>query len=340
MLSSRICYHTGPDQWGRFVRALHCFSLPQALEHLGFDPAATLKDLHTVGDLPAEDLPWRQMAKRCSERPIARPEWAADGEAVLDQWQHVLWSPAGSVDLSYLRRERGLHDETIRAARLGLNPRPDGYVSSLRHAGRSVYVARGIVMPWLGVDGQLYGANVRRPVLAPPVGVPRRIWSRDRRYHPRYQALSGGRCPLFGRHTGAPYLLACDGELDAILAAQELAGHPSVDVVTLGGCQADPTPWLAVLLRYRAVLVAYDLDTKGKGNEGYARHWGGIARGRRARLPMDPARGKDLTNFVIRDQGDLRAWVGLLVRAEEVGEYSSAGGKAAACGLVQGKSLA
>ena len=106
-------------------------------------------------------------------------------------------------------------------------------------------------------------------------------------------------------------LLVCEGELDAMLAWQELndggSGEPLVDVVAFGGSKKVsnglPGRWVLRMLPYERVLVAYDGDMAGvEGAKALAAQCG------RAEV-LETVKGRDLTDMFLAGV-DLREWIG------------------------------
>jgi hypothetical protein len=99
-----------------------------------------------------------------------------------------------------------------------------------------------------------------------------------------------------------------EGELDALLAGQELAaGRDSIQVVTLGGASQSPNPaTAAALARCPQLYLAQDGDVAGDTACGRLLRQLGLELGWRVRR-VRPPDGKDLTD-VHREVGDLRAW--------------------------------
>jgi DNA primase len=164
-----------------------------------------------------------------------------------------LWTPEGRHDLDYLRR-RGLTDETIRAARLGS-------IAAAR------FPTRGIAIPWFDREDRLCLLKVRQPDGC------------ERRYAEAFRdrpLLYPGRDAI---EPGKP-LIACEGELDCLLLAQQL---PEATVITLGSASAKPDPdVLAALLFASPWYIALDADQAG---DRAAADWPATAIGVR---PPDP----------------------------------------------------
>jgi len=197
--------------------------------------------------------------------------------AVVGECERALWDDAGAKARVWLAG-RGITEETVRAWRLGYNPK--------RREVCGLVIPRGVVIPCFVGDAVQY-IKVRRP--APPLP------------GPKYQQVKGGKGALFGLNhlTGKRVAVICEAELDAILLHQE-AGD-LVDVVALGSKGTRPAlPWLAHLAGAARWLVALDRDADN------AADWWGTFSGRVRRVR--PLQGNDLTDFA-QAGGDLRAWV-------------------------------
>ena len=81
----------------------------------------------------------------------------ADALALVTEAAGRLWTPEGTEALAYLH-DRGLTDETIRAARLGVV----ASVSIPTREGDRCYQARGVVIPWFDGD-RLALVKIRQP---------------------------------------------------------------------------------------------------------------------------------------------------------------------------------
>jgi DNA primase len=168
---------------------------------------------------------------------------SADALALVTEAAGRLWTSEGARALEYLRG-RGLTDETIRAARLG-------YVASVwiptRDQDRS-YQASGVVIPWFEAD-RLRLAKIRQPEGAKPKYVEA---FRDRpRIFPGLEAIRPAR-PL----------IVVEGELDALLLAQELRDLAAV--VTFGSASNQPEPGIYPGLMLASWLfLALDGDAAG-----------------------------------------------------------------------------
>lgn len=158
--------------------------------------------------------------------------------------------------VSWLRR-RGLHDQTIRAAKLGLNE-------------------EGLLIPWFGADGRLAALNIRRGTGEP-------------KYRLEKGSAKGGIYP----HTTLDYrrpVLLCEGELDTLLARQE-AGD-LVQAITLGSAGDAPATTARMHLALcRSVFIALDADAAGDRG---AKHLAQLLPGTKR---LRPPEGMDLTDI-------------------------------------------
>lgn len=208
-------------------------------------------------------------------------DWQAAALALLGECEAALWADQGRRALDWLRNERKLSDDTIRAWRLGYCP-ADGQQHGL-------YCDRGIVIPWLDTQGRLWKLSVRRPA-----------------GRPKYRAVRGSTSAgaLFGadKLTGRPDLFVVEGEFDTILLWQ--AVNDVADVLTLGSESARLADrWLPALLAVRRFWICTDADAAG---ERAARHWL-AATGERGQRVYPPAGEKDVTDAA-RAGADLRRW--------------------------------
>ncbi|MGA2701528.1 MAG: hypothetical protein ABSH35_10580 [Isosphaeraceae bacterium] len=136
-----------------------------------------------------------------------------------------LWMPEGTEALAYLHN-RGLADETIRAARLGVVKT----VSIPTREGDRCYQARGVVIPWFDGD-RLALVKIRQPEAREPKYAEA---FRDRpRVYPDAAVIE----------PGGP-LVIVEGEFDALLLGKELRRAPGLPgwaaVVTLGSASSRP----------------------------------------------------------------------------------------------------
>jgi DNA primase len=240
---------------------------------LGGDAPALVMKLDGVAGTPGK------AAARSPERPsgLERPE----AERLTAQASERLWTPEGTKALAYLR-DRGMTDATIKGARLGWY---DKIRLPLRDQEGTWLLTNFVAIPWFDPSGRLERINTRRLGLfngskyiqafsdSPIV----------------YPSMSAIRC-------GAPLVIA-EGEFDAILLAQELAGLASV--ITTGSKSNLPKVSLRVaMLGCSRLYAAHDDD--GSGDDAAAR-WPGRA------VRVRPPAGKDWTE-ALQAGVDLRRW--------------------------------
>jgi hypothetical protein len=114
------------------------------------------------GNLPPSRSPRAGRAVTPRKELAPRPEgWQEFARRVIAEAEATLWSDEGEAARAYLNA-RGLTDETIRAARLGLQPE-EAHVAGI-FPDKPVWVPRGITIPWFGDGGDgLMMVNIRRP---------------------------------------------------------------------------------------------------------------------------------------------------------------------------------
>jgi hypothetical protein len=172
-----------------------------------------------------------------------------------------LWTTEGAKALAYLRG-RGLHDETIRSARLGITVG----VSIPKKDGNGKWTASGITIPWFDGD-RLALVKIRQPEGRRPK------YGEAFRDNP---AIFPGRSSL---RPGKP-LIMCEGEFDCLLLRQELAEY-EFSIVTLGSASSRVSPAIQDrMLMTPTWYLALDADQAGDKN---AATW--PARAKRIRPP-------------------------------------------------------
>lgn len=227
-------------------------------------------ELATSSGRPSRPLP--------PPRPEPSAAWRTAATHAHEGCVTALWSPLGARARAWLHR-RGLSEATLRDWRLGY---------SVGQQMEGLWIPRGIVLPWFAA-GKLWQLKIRRPVTGTD--------------QPKYAAVRGGSPHLFGTDALASrdILVLAEGEFDALLLWQEACDQ--VDVATLGSCSGTPSEdVLWRLIRYRRVLLAYDMDAAGEG--GASRLLSLSSRLRRIHLPH----GEDVTDFHLAG-GSLRDWI-------------------------------
>jgi DNA primase len=220
------------------------------------------------------------------------PAWQAQARQFTQACEARLWTPAGTKALHYLRR-RGLHDETIRTARVGYHPAERLMTRAVwglePDPMKRLWLPRGLVFPWW-VGDELWRVVIRR------VGdqVPKRN---------KYVSVSGGGNTLYRVETLQPNspAMIVEGVLDALAIAQEAADL--VAVVAAGSTAGGRLErWVGRLALASVVLVAFDADPAGA----QAAAWWQKALGARARCwrPYwdDPS-------AMLQGGADVRTWV-------------------------------
>lgn len=230
----------------------------------------------------------RPRAKR-APRLVAPPSdvWRARAREFHAYAQRQLWETDAALD--YLRRDRGLSDDTIMLTALGYNPeivRDDRQPWGLSGRGK-VTLPAGWVIPCY-LDSALWWVRVRRHAHAVERGL-----------H-KYHVIEGSVCKgiVYGLDAlgEIPDVVICEGVFDALLLRQYLGGL--ANVLALGTASTWPTVDAKRTLIGQRVVTAFDADPDGdKARE----TWAKVAR---ALIPSEP----DVTDMWRAGQ-DLAAWI-------------------------------
>ncbi|MGO9597366.1 MAG: CHC2 zinc finger domain-containing protein [Isosphaeraceae bacterium] len=250
-----FCIEPGKPWWRCYGCGEHgdAANLVMRINKVGFPEAVRIiADLSGIvapsGGSPRPRPPASPAASKLEKthgRPPEGPSGLplADALALVTEAADRLWRPEGTTARDYLHG-RGLTDETIRAARLGMV----ASVSIPTREGDRCYQARGVVIPWFEGD-RLALVKIRQPEGAKPKYAEA---FRDRpRIFPDPEAIEPGR----------PLVIA-EGEFDALLLGQEL--HDLAAVVTLGSASSKPEPGIfADLMPAAPWFLALDGDEAG-----------------------------------------------------------------------------
>ncbi len=281
----------------------------------------------------------RAVRPRTPVRPVAPPAappgdvWQAAAREFVDGCAAALWATVGPLADGAARARawlasRGLLDDTLRAWKIGYNPRESwagrtawGLPEELNDKGqpkKAFKIPRGVVIP-CDISGRLWYVKVRRvpgepftcgnwPGNCQHILTEPGVCSACGFDNAKYLQIKGGRPAMFLADTfkGQRAAVLTEGEFDALLlwqAAGDLAG-----VATLGSASKDLDlrAWAGYLLPISPLILAYDDDTAG--SEGAAKLAGLTARAKSASVPALRPGDKDLTDFHMAG-GDLRAWL-------------------------------
>lgn len=226
--------------------------------------------------------------------------WRKKATAFLKETINTLWSETGREYRRWLRECRGLQDDTIRTAMIGMIPDEtyrkretwglDHSVNERNGKPRKIWLPAGIVIPCV-VNGEVIRMRIRR-------------FQAER--GGRYIIISGSdmRSMLFG--PDRPLQCIVESELDAILLNQE-AGT-AAGIVAIGSANARPDNEAdQVLKKADTILLSLDFDIKdGKPTPAFnVRFWTDCYHNLK-RWP--PPVGKDPCESWIEGV-DLKAWL-------------------------------
>jgi len=261
----------------------------------------------TVGNFAIPQRP----SVSAAEPPSAA--WQECLKHVLEEAQTYLWSTALDAQRvrAYLHSTRGLTDETIRHFGLGYNPKSRNihWLNPLTHKREKVWVQAGILIPRC-VNGALWCVRIRCRVgnLATALGQPpdsHRGHDNEEQPVEKYLSVTGSKVGVFfngDKLTPGAEVLFVEGEFDAMLA-QQLVGE-SVIVVTMGSASSSPNKEQRERLKAAArVYLLLDEDATGQAA---AKKLAAMVGNQAQHLHL--SKGKDVTEYVVEQKGDLITW--------------------------------
>jgi DNA primase len=291
----RVCGSSGDAI--DYLQGIDGLSFPEAVKVLG-------------GDIASRPIAHRQIVSRPPDR-LAPPaeKWQSAARDFVEEARSRLWTVKGTKGLNYLH-ERGLDDETIRAAGLGYN---DSLKRQLRSAwglepssdGKiHVWLPEGVVIPW-EIGGVIWKVNIRVISAGKTNG----------RSTQRYSSPPGCAVGLYNADAidATHPVVLVEGELDALTITQ-FAGDLVVAVATGSTSGARRAKWIARLAPALQVLVAFDAEEKG---DAAAAYWLDVLPNAKRWRPY----WKD-ANAMAQDGADVRGWIaaGLGVTIDETSE--------------------
>lgn len=243
----------------------HCERSGDAVQYLRDARGLSFADACRIAGMELPDLrrskgeaaPWavrNVWSPRISTPPLS--EWQQAAEKFLQRSIAMLWSARGEQCRRWLQRERGLTEETIRTARMGVNaddfyrPRTAwGLPIELNpDTGRpkTLWIPTGLIIPCLENE---------KPVRL-----------RVRRFSPgeggRYIIIPGSDPRPMAWGLEKEHFCIVESELDGILLNQ--VGGDMAGVIALGSAQAKPDDLVDKVLNQAAtILVCLDGDPAG-----------------------------------------------------------------------------
>jgi hypothetical protein len=228
------------------------------LETTGVPVRQALEHLAQLTGITPEHRPLR-LVRRAQPEPgfVPRPQAAVFARGALHdhvaQCEATLWSPAGRPMLDYLHA-RGLHDEVLRANRVGADPGP-------RHLARARGLpARGpaVIFPVLDTHGPIY---LQARYLNPDQTGGRRYdnpatWVAT---NPRY-----ARVATTPSASGSAHLFICEGFPDALSVVQTRA--PAIALLGVGLADRRLAEYIHAHQPSAPVVIAFDADPRGKAS--------------------------------------------------------------------------
>jgi DNA polymerase-1 len=301
-LTSRGCHYycRGCGRAGdvlSFVCAYEGISRRRGCDVLGipYDETTSLDELVLPKMAPDDPPPdaWQQRATAFAQEAMER-----------------LWSDEGLLARDYLH-QRGLTDEIIQQAQLGyhkttcVEPAATWGIAD-RPQIEKVWLPRGIVIPWFAEHG-LWKLNIRRGDKDIEHDIQQaKAYGRKPRA-PKYVEVQGSANYLYHVDAlvpGHPALLL-ESELDA-LAAIQAGTHDIVSAVATGSIGRGHTPRaLCALAQASRVLIGFDVDANGRGDDAAAWWLRTLPHATRLRPWVHDV------NEMLQQQQDIRTWVAL-----------------------------
>lgn len=172
------------------------------------------------------------------------PAWSQSAQLFIARCIETMNGPHDTKGREYCRK-RGLPDEIIAAHQLGYNP--SRCIESWGQ--QKVTLSKGIVIPWFGLQQELWKVNVRRLDGGSP----------------KYLAAGGSANGLFGVSEirfGKPVVIV-EGEFCA-MSLQVSIGNTAAAVATGSVTGARLTRWLGCLALASTIVLAFDNDAAGE----------------------------------------------------------------------------
>jgi len=286
---------SGTGRWMCRGCGRHGDGLAFLMEHdgLGYPEAC-----HQLGTTPTSRPTGKtRQAEKWTPKPAVLPcdTWTARAGLFVDRCAQTLADGGPGLDYAL---SRGLTPDTCRKLKIGWNPadlyedrEAWGLPPEMNDAGRPkrVWLPAGLVIPTIR-DDQVVAVKIRRSAWTPADKMP------------KYCAVaSSAPLPLvLAPGVGKPCLIV-EGELDAVLAAQE--ARDIVCAIALRTAKGKPNAEAHELLKAAPrILVATDFDRAG------AEGWPWWRKNYPSAKRWPPLAGKDVGDM-IHEPGLIRAWV-------------------------------
>lgn len=239
-------YHTGEWKCRQCDRGGDLITYAMERYSLGFKQACEFVgvDVNTLPHRPQRVTSGNSVPSLGQYVALSDGGWQEGANEFCSECFEILWCSAGEKARAYLHR-RGFNEDTIERAALGFNPEE----KRLEWGATSVFMPRGIVIPWL-IGGLIWKVNIRRAS-----------------GEPKYLQAAGGANGLYNadRVTPADTIVLCEGEFDAMSVNQAVRGVTAVATGTTSGARV--SRWLSLLSVAGVVLVGFDNDESGAGDK-------------------------------------------------------------------------
>jgi len=249
----------------QYLRDVRKLSFPEACQYLGRElPAGVPYKSRKKAKGPATQSRAPQTPR--GGAPVVDPVlWQSKARTLIDEAAYNLWHYQQDRWLRWLTAERGLSEETIKAASLGVLlldrfPEPEswGLVPELKENGsvKKLFFPQGHLVP-LAEGSEVLRIKFRR-------------FKKDE--GPRYLLLRGSSPQARVINPQSPYFCVIENELDGLVVDQE-GSALGIGVIALGSASIKPGSLapeiLAALKNSFCILISLDFDeAKGAGDRG------------------------------------------------------------------------
>lgn len=255
----------------QYCRDVKGMTFPEACRFVGWD-LPDRPGYRTGKKFPASTTHSSTPQEQPNETSVVDPVlWQGKARALVAEGVYNLWHYQQDRWLRWLTEHRGLNEETIKAASLGVmlldrwsEPHPWGLSPELKEDGRvkKLWFLQGHLIPLLGEGGEVLRVKFRRPKSAGD---------------PRYLFLRGSSNAVRVINPQSSIFVVLENELDGLLLAQE-GSSLGIGVIALGSASIKPdslSPEIQTALKNSScILVGLDYD-KPKATKNDKDAWAG-----------------------------------------------------------------
>lgn len=281
----------------QYCRDVRKMSFPEACLRVGRElPGPSYR--RSVKKTQASTMQYHATPALQQETSVVDPGlWQARARTLVDETTYNLWHYQQDRWLKWLTSHRGLHEETVKEASLGVmlldrwpEPQTWGLAPEFKEDGRvkRVWLAQGHTIPLLE-GSEVLRIKFRRPKSAGD---------------PRYLFLRGSSPQVRVINPHSLSFVIVENELDGLLVAQE-GSSLGIGVIALGSASVKPgslAPEVQAALKNSSyILISLDFDPPKDAEDKDAWAGGKAARAWLKKFPQAhrwlPVKGKDVTEM-------------------------------------------